>query len=282
MENDQETQEVLDEMRAEGIDVDGTDSEPEEEEEKPADDPEKPEEGEEDSESEEEEDSDTEEEEADAPDEDDDSEEEEEDDAPQGKRIPLQKHQKLKKRWQDDLKSKDDEIATLKEKLESAAPDEEISSIAEEMGLDAETLAKLTKAISKKAFPKELVRKIEAYEASVQEVHSATAFRKEFDALAEKYPEVKDHKSSLRKLAFSEENVERPLTDIYFMDVKPKLTTKRRTAEPARGGIARKGGEMDIAAIKSDPEKMANLSDEEFDKLVEHEEKNKKSRIVRS
>lgn len=299
--NDKDTKEVLAEMEQDGItkpgaadndaDDGGDESETEdvEETEKPegkdadGDEDSEDEDGEVDAEKSEEEeeesDDESDESEDESEDEDDDGEADDEDEGvtPKGKHVSLGKHQRVKQKLKD-------RIAELERQVGSkGTTDEDLKAEAEEAGMTVEAYKKVINRVRKEAIPPELKQRLDAFDAAQLERHQGTEFLKEFKALAEKYPEIKEQKSKLRELAFKGKNTNRPLSDIYFMDVKPGLRTKKKSAEPSRGGAGRGASdELDFDAIKADPALMSKLSDAEFDKYIAWEKTNKKSRIIKS
>lgn len=297
--NDDATKEVLEEMRKDAEEEDDADEADdqdeaeteesdedaeEESEDGGADEDDDSEDGDEDAETDEEEsdesdedsDDDSETEDEDGDDDEDADEDDDDDPENKGKHVTLKKHQRVKTKLKDRIKELEQQIADRPESV-----DKELKELADETGMKPEALAKLAKIVQKRAIPAGTLKEIEAFKAAQIERHQGVAFKKELKALIAKHPAAKDAKGKLRALAFTEKNKNRTLADIYFMDVQPTQRSGKRTAEPSRGGAGRNTGELDFEEIRRDPKLMAKLSDDDFDKYVEWEQKHKKSSIIR-
>jgi len=277
---DKESQEILDEMKQDGIPVEGDEPEVKTEPKvEPKGEPEvKVEEPKDEVKTESEED-----------------EEEPEYDSGRPQRIPqtvpLPKYMKLK-----------DEVADLKGKLEeinkSNQPkeqkDEEIEAVigsisqelAEDLGLDKSKLegafGKLANSImAKSKMPEavaEVFKKAQEREAWAKE---EDIFNQEVKALQTEFPDEKINKDTLHELAFNEKFSKKSLYEIYFRNIKPDQSEekKKKSAESAKGGTDKSKKIVDLTKDLSSDE-ILELSDEEFDELSKEKSKGQSSRTI--
>ena len=284
---DKETQELIDEMKAEGLPVLGEEEGEESLEDKEPKEPKEPEEPKEPKTPEP-----TDPKEPEEPKEPKEPEEPKEPKTPASVErpaqfMPLAKFNDLKSKWESDKQAEiskareetkaeyETKIQELSGKPASAKLDSEITKFAEERGLDEDVIKGIV----------DLVRTTQTtIDPNVQNVISDLVKDREQNALIAKheglfdeemsnlqkdYPDepISSLKEKLHELAFSEGYNKQSLFEIYFRHVKP-TTEKKKTFEPSKGGVSRTQS-LDPNKILEDPNAVNDLSDEDFDKLSE-------------
>lgn len=261
---DQETKEIIDELKDENPEAD-TPPEEDKEEEK---------------ESEEE----TEEDKADEAEEsEEESEEEDEPDKAEVepkpvrpvKAVPVKKYQDEKRKWKEQNSNLKLEI----EKLQQAKPDQsetekelDLGELAEEYGVDKEFVNKLASKISAKAqLPDTDKAKLDFLTAKYETEKADTEFDSAVGKLQEDYPDepIADYKDKIKKLGYTEGYTELSTYELYFRLVKPEIPTKKKTAEKTKSS-----GEVSKEVLDYDnvsETDIDNMSDTEFDEYTEHQ-----------
>lgn len=280
---DKETQEIIDEMKAEGLPLLGE----EEKEEEELEEPEEPKTPEEPKEPKEAEPTDPQ-----TPKEPEEPKEPKDPNAAQVERpaqfMPLAKFNDQKAKWEEQKKAEiekvrqetaaeyEAKIQELSGKPASAKLDDEIAKFAEEKGLDEELIKGIVGLVrntqQSSIDPKvqsvisELVREKEYNETLAQHEN---LFNDEIANLQKDYPDepISSIKDKLHELAFSEGYNTKSLFEIYFRHYKPSVE-KKKTFEPSKGGVSRTQP-VDPNKVMEDPNAINNLSDEEFDKMSE-------------
>lgn len=280
---DKETQEIIDEMKAEGLPLLGE----EEKEEEELEEPEEPKTPEEPKEPKEAEPTDPQ-----TPKEPEEPKEPKDPNAAQVERpaqfMPLAKFNDQKAKWEEQKKAEiekvrqetaaeyEAKIQELSGKPASAKLDDEIAKFAEEKGLDEELIKGIVGLVrntqQSSIDPKvqsvisELVKEKEYNETLAQHEN---LFNDEIANLQKDYPDepISSIKDKLHELAFSEGYNTKSLFEIYFRHYKPSVE-KKKTFEPSKGGVSRTQP-VDPNKVMEDPNAINNLSDEEFDKMSE-------------
>lgn len=299
---DDETEEILEEMRQAGELEDGDGDESEEEEDEDAD------ESGDDDDADDDDDGDDEEEEkpakkksakkpkaGDAGDEDDaedddadEDEDDEDDDANDddedvelkgGKKrkpqfVPLSKHQKkinnLKSRHDEEVKGYEKRIADLtKAAGKGEDVDDEVKALAKEHGIPEDSLSKIVELTAKKLSGAGLTdsqkRQLARLEKDEESRVQDEGFQKEFKSLVKEDRSIREHEDELREMAFSEEFSDVGLYEIFHRHLKPTLQPKKKTAEGSRGGTRSNSTSYTDEEIAADAALQEALSDEEFD-----------------
>lgn len=280
---DKETQEIIDEMKAEGLPLLGE----EEKEEEELEEPEEPKTPEEPKEPKEAEPTDPQ-----TPKEPEEPKEPKDPNAAQVERpaqfMPLAKFNDQKAKWEEQKKAEiekvrqetaaeyEAKIQELSGKPASAKLDDEIAKFAEEKGLDEELIKGIVGLVrntqQSSIDPKvqsvisELVKEKEHNETLAQHEN---LFNDEIANLQKDYPDepISSIKDKLHELAFSEGYNTKSLFEIYFRHYKPSVE-KKKTFEPSKGNVSRTQP-VDPNKVMEDPNAINNLSDEEFDKMSE-------------
>lgn len=293
---DKETQEIIDEMKAEGLPLLGE----EEKEEEELEEPEEPKTPEEPKEPKEAELTDPQ-----TPKEPEEPKEPKDPNAAQVERpaqfMPLAKFNDQKAKWEEQKKAEiekvrqetaaeyETKIQELSGKPASAKLDDEIAKFAEEKGLDEELIKGIVGLVrntqQSSMDPKvqsvitELVKEKE-YNATLAQHENL--FNDEIANLQKDYPDepISSIKEKLHALAFSEGYNTKSLFEIYFRHYKPSVE-KKKTFEPSKGGVSRTQP-VDPNKVMEDPNAINNLSDEEFDKMSEELGQKRTLKIRRS
>jgi len=277
---DKETQEIIDEMKAEGLPLLGEEEKEEEELEEPEE-PKTPEEPKEPEEAE--------------PTDPLSPKEPEEPKDPNAAKVerpaqfmPLAKFNDQKAKWEEQKQAEieqvrretaaeyETKIQELSGKPASAKLDDEIAKFAEEKGLDEELIKGIVGLVRNtqqssidpnvQSVISELVKEKE-YKETIAKHESL--FEEELSNLQKDYPDesISSIKDKLKELAFSEGYNTKSLFEIYFRHYKPSVE-KKKTFEPSKGGVSRTQP-IDHNKVMEDPNAINNLSDEEFDKMSE-------------
>lgn len=247
---------------------------------------------------------------ADVNDDDDDDDEDEDDKSGRPKRfMPLSKYNKRKEKFTSRITELEQENERLRNNppAPAAAPktedppkpelpleeDPEVISLAEEYGLDPKVVAGIVKLGKTKAgnnapgIDPKLAKGIEDIMAEREQNKLAEKheklFNEELAQLIKENPDepIADLKEELKELAFSKDHNKKSLYEIYFRVAKPEYGT-RKTAEASKGGTGREPKIIDFDKIADDAEAIDKLSDEDFEKFSTYMESKDKPKITRA
>ncbi len=240
---------------------------------------------------EEDEDPKEEEEEADEePEEEDESDEEEEPDEDEKSKdmIPLSKYQDTKKSLEAEMATLEQKVKELTDELGKAktAPEvnEKIKAFAEKHDFPQEAITDLYAMLKEEAkLDPKTVEILKETENNLKIQKAKDAFESEFSDLLGDFPEAKEAKSKLQKLAYKPENLQKSLMEIYYRQVRPTVVEKKKGAESSNrsGGreVQGKSAGLDFKKIADDirnnvPNTLGKLSPEDQDKFFEWADKN--------
>lgn len=152
---------------------------------------------------------------------------------------------------------------------------DEISSLADEYGVDKGFLSRLEKSIlAKSSTPKEITEKLkelDVIKAEINKKHEETAYSQEFDKdiiplIRAENPEISESalsqiKDILKTYAYSEEYGKLPLSKIYKAEREglpiPAPAPRKKSAESSRSGTIRANDDIDFD----------NMTEEQFKNL---------------
>jgi hypothetical protein len=223
------------------------------------------------------------------PDPDEDIDEGEKTDSRQPKFVRLEKHLKIR----DRVKELESELMALKSKPQTTTNEakqddliDEIKAYSEENGYDIEQTKKLVELVEKGAYSRlskqfeekfnQLGEVAEKAKRDNEEVEQEKIWNKQYAQLVgdEKFSNEKEHidtiKSQIKKLAFTKEFHNSPLSAIYVylkevQGLKPP--SKSKTVESGTGGQGSGGIDYSRIISENDEEAIKNMSSEEFDGL---------------
>lgn len=195
--------------------------------------------------------------------------------------IPIPKYKSEKQAWKtkeeelsNALKAEREKIADLERQVQlSKTPKDfqnRMNKIAEKYGTDPEAMSELGIEILNEAMSstKPLTEKLKAYEEQTESIKQDKAFEDEFNGYLPSYPEMKDHKEAVKKLALSPESVEqwkgKSVFEVYFRGVKPTLKPSPKGAEPSKGGTGRGKKVIDTSKALSE-EEISSMSSKDFE-----------------
>jgi len=274
---DKDTQEILEEMKA---DVEDTSDEESTEDEDASEEEEEVEENsEEESSEDKEEDVSSEDETTDS---EDDEEEKEEESPYQEPTMTVAKHQKKKKILDDKIGERDERIKALEDevsKYKSKVSNPRIKQLAENYGFDEKFVSEVVDVV-KDSVP-DMSEDIKAFKQKQEQLNQSSMYEEDFDknispVMKESYPDITSAKTNaikaeLRKLKFTKELANVPLDYIFTKHkakfdsiVNPKI---KKTAEKSKAGSGGRGKTIDYSNIDSDDIK--GMSDKDFDKYSE-------------
>lgn len=195
--------------------------------------------------------------------------------------MPIAKYQKKKDKWQADIAERDAKIAELEEratKAEANTPEakkivSETKALSEKYNVDEDLLSDLTGVITKNIGRTD--PKIDALLAREEQAKQDNAFDDEVKTLLDDNSlsdddreGIKSSKKEIKELAFTEENKNSSVYEIFFRKIKPTMTGKK-SAEVSKGGT--KGDLVDYDKVTEDD--IDKMSGKEFDKYSEYMEK---------
>jgi len=203
-----------------------------------------------------------------------------------GKTVPLAKHLKLKQKLKDALDSsntsKDDAP-----NLSDSDKEEKIQSIANKFGTDPEFIKEVGKLFDISPAVK---KQLETINETAEQNHQETQYNKEFvdvvlPLIKEEYgdlpqAELNKIKDEHKKLSFSSKYLSTP-ADVIYRGV-PKFRDLSKTASVESTGNRRTKGGSTVKDFKNMTyaDATKNLSDKDFDKFMEVQEK--AERVARS
>jgi hypothetical protein len=200
--------------------------------------------------------------------------------------MPLAKFNDQKAKWEEQKQieieqARQDVAAEYEKKIQefsgspdSAKLDDKIAKFAEEKGLDEEMIRGVVELVRNTQQPtidpkvqsviSDLIKEKESKDVIAK--HEGL-FDEEVSNLQNEYPDepISSIKDKLHDLAFSEGFNTKSLYEIYFRHYKPGVE-KKKTFEPSKGGVGRTQP-VDPNRIMDDPNAINDLSDEEFDKI---------------
>ncbi len=285
--DDKETQEIIDEMKAEGLPLLGDEEREDDEEPKEPKEPKTPEEPKEPKEEP------TDPQNPQEPKEPKEPEEPKDPNAAKVERpaqfMPLAKFNDQKAKWEEQKQIEieqvrretaaeyETKIQELSGKPASAKLDDEIAKFAEERGLDEELVKGIIDLVRNSTQQSTIDPKVQSVISDLVKekeykdtlAQHESLFNEEVANFQKEYPDepISSIKDKLHDLAFSEGFNTKSLYEIYFRHYKPSVE-KKKTFEPSKGGVSRTQP-VDPNRVMEDPDAINNLSDEEFDKMSE-------------
>lgn len=208
------------------------------------------------------------------------------------KMMPAWEHEKTVNQLKSDHKKAMDDLKTSvdkpnsEDKADTHTPDrtEKIKTLAEKWKAEPEFIADLVDTLGTFEIPKaveERLAKLDEIEANMNDQTDNADFAKEFDRdvtplvkaeyanLPEK--QLSELKARIREIAFSENYSTTPLSVIFkgLDEFRGLAKAPKKTAEAGKGGTEQAKKTVDTDGLSEDDVSEDNMSDEDFDKLLE-------------
>lgn len=149
--------------------------------------------------------------------------------------VPLSKYQDTKTKAQARIDEIVAENTKLKADLEKATTTQQVKTrikeFAEKFGRSEEETNAMVDILRDSVVDPSVKVKLDSIEVTTKKQQASQQFEDEFARVLKAFPQAADHKEELREKAYEDDNLKKPLFEIFVDDIQPLIKTPRKTGE---------------------------------------------------